>query len=359
MEKRQERQGIRLLVPAKVNLALCVGERRPDGFHDVATIMQAVSLFDELTIHTGPPVEPAGYRDDTLGLAMRVFAPPDAGAGEVPAGPENIVWRAAVSCLAAAGRPDRSHPGLSLILKKNIPAGAGLGGGSADAAAALLGLNRLLALSLTPADLTELACSLGSDVPFFLAGGTALGRGRGEIVSRLRGAQGWLVLANPRRAVATRAVYEELDFRRGTCGATGQKAAGESATGASGKDEAWAVVAEDMARYLAGVPPSTAPRLAALPGLGHNDLLDPALLVRPELVSLSRTMCSAGLRPCLSGSGGTLYAAFSDCAAVSDQASARAAAKHLADMGYWARAVRAVGYGVRVVEESPGETRSN
>jgi 4-diphosphocytidyl-2-C-methyl-D-erythritol kinase len=147
---------------AKINLTLEVGARRADGFHDVRTVLQAIALGDRLTItaRRGP-------------LTLTGHAP------GVSLGRDNLVWRAADLLWRAVGRTGPARD-VQLHLRKTIPAAAGLGGGSADAAATLAGLNHLWRGRLTRARLAALAGRLGSDVPFFFCGGTALGLGRGE-----------------------------------------------------------------------------------------------------------------------------------------------------------------------------------
>lgn len=156
--------------PAKTNLFLEVRGRRPDGFHELDTVFVELALADELTATPRP--------DDALVLEV---AGEGAG-GAVPAGPENLVWRAADALRRRAGRPEL---GATLRLTKRIPAGGGLGGGSSDAAAALRALDEAWKLRSDPAALAELAAGLGSDVPFFLAGGVQRGRGRGELLEPL------------------------------------------------------------------------------------------------------------------------------------------------------------------------------
>jgi 4-diphosphocytidyl-2-C-methyl-D-erythritol kinase len=183
----------RLLVrcPAKVNLGLRVLAKRRDGYHEVATLYQAIDWWDELAL------EAAG------GLVLSVDDP------AVPAGEENLVLRAAR--LLQARVPRAGGCGASLALAKSIPAGAGLGGGSSDAAGALAGLNALWGLGLSSEALGELAAELGSDVPFFLVGGAALGTGRGEVVTPLpRSVVRGLVLGFPGRPLPTAEVYARL-----------------------------------------------------------------------------------------------------------------------------------------------------
>ena len=150
-------------VPAKINLHLEVVGRRTDGFHELRTLFQSVGLFDTLR---GRPAE-----EGRLDLEIV----PE---GAVGAGEDNLVLRAARAVWREMGR----RPGARLRLEKRIPVGGGMGGGSADAAGALLLLNRLWSADLQPADLRRLAAEMGSDVPFFLDGGLALGVGRGEEV---------------------------------------------------------------------------------------------------------------------------------------------------------------------------------
>jgi len=147
---------------AKINLSLHLGARRRDGFHEVRTLLQSIALSDTLSITP---------RAGKFSLAVRSPA--------VPEGRDNLVWRAAELLwrdLGHAGEPRDVH----VRLEKHIPAAAGLGGGSADAAAALVGLNQAWGGKRSRASLFRLAAELGSDVPFFLIGGTALGVGRGE-----------------------------------------------------------------------------------------------------------------------------------------------------------------------------------
>ena len=149
---------LRLLAPAKVNLTLEVLGRRPDGYHEVRTVMQAVDLCDELLL--------APSKELSLSVTPADAAPVEA----------NLVLRAAEALAARAGVTD----GAAITLRKHIPTAAGLGGGSSDAGATLLGLRRLWDLAVEDGELAEIAASLGSDVPFFLCGGTALATGRGE-----------------------------------------------------------------------------------------------------------------------------------------------------------------------------------
>ena len=179
-------QGLVLRTSAKVNLALEVLGKRGDGYHEIATVLQAVDLFDRLTMETA----------DILSL--------HADDPELPTDDGNLVMRAARLLQKTAG----IEKGARLRLQKRIPVAAGLGGGSSDAAATLLGLNRLWGLRWPRARLQELAVELGMDVPFFLGTGRAVARGRGERLQALPGGGGYaLVLVNPRTPLSTREVY--------------------------------------------------------------------------------------------------------------------------------------------------------
>ena len=179
---------IELSAAAKVNLALEVLGRRADGYHEIATVMQAVELSDRVVL------------EDVDTLELRTAAP------GVPTDASNLALRAAMTLREAAGI-DR---GVRVTLDKQIPVAAGLGGGSTDAAAVLLGLNRLWGLRWPVARLAEVAVMLGMDVPFFLRGGAAFATGRGEKLEGLRGTALALVLVNPRYASRTAEAYGRL-----------------------------------------------------------------------------------------------------------------------------------------------------
>lgn len=169
-----------------MNLALEVLGKRPDGYHEIATVMHAVDLADRIVLEDA----------DSVGLTTT--------ARELPAGPENLCVRAARLVQEGAG----VHRGVRIALDKRIPVAAGLGGGSSDAAATLLGLNRLWRVRMGRERLHALAVKLGMDVPFFLGNGRAVGTGRGEQLRRLSPGGGFaLVLVNPRFALPTAEVY--------------------------------------------------------------------------------------------------------------------------------------------------------
>jgi len=191
--------GVTARVPAKLNLQLAVGPPRADGYHGVVTVFHAISLFDQVT------VEPAG-RD---GITVT-----GEGADRVPADRDNLALRA-VAALRAAVR-DRGP--VHVTIAKRIPVAAGLAGGSADAAAALVACSELWATGLTQQQLREIGATVGSDVAFALLGGTAVGRGRGEQLTPalVPATQYHWVLAFADGQLATPAVYAALDQLRGT-----------------------------------------------------------------------------------------------------------------------------------------------
>ena len=187
--------------PAKINLALLVGPVRPDGFHELASVYQAVDLYDELTASAAEP-----------GVCTIEVSGP--GAASVPSGADsarNLAARAAVLLAEECGLT----AGVRLAIRKGIPVAGGMAGGSSDAAAALLACDRLWGTALSRTRLLELAARLGSDVPFCLLGETALGSGRGELVRPVptRGRYCW-ALALTSDGLSTPQVYAHLDARR-------------------------------------------------------------------------------------------------------------------------------------------------
>ena len=182
---------------AKINLDLRVLGTRPDGFHELRTVFQSISLHDTITCIARPGP----------------FAIDCAAAG-VPLDRANLIWRAA-EALWRAMRQTGDVRDVALRLEKRIPLQAGLGGGSADAAATLVALARLWGLRTRPAQLADVAAALGADVPFFLAGGTALGLGRGDEVYPLADLpRHWVVLLVPGFGVSSAEAYAWYDAER-------------------------------------------------------------------------------------------------------------------------------------------------
>lgn len=284
--------------PSKVNLHLGVGPRRADGYHDLVTVFQALSLHDDVRV----------ARAHELTVAVR-----GEGAGSVPADASNLAARAAQ---ALAEWADRSAH-VAIEIEKTIPVAGGMAGGSADAAGALVALAHLWKLDITRDELAEIAADLGSDVPFALHGNTALGTGRGEQLMQVlsRGEFHW-VLALAREGLSTPAVYRELDRLR------------ESRSDETDDDSDFLRRPDDLMQALAsGNPRAVAPLL-------HNDLQPAALSLQPTLRRTLRAGVDAGaLKGIVSGSGPT-------CAFLcADEQSAVNVAAELSGAGV-ARAVR-------------------
>ncbi|WP_298512271.1 4-(cytidine 5'-diphospho)-2-C-methyl-D-erythritol kinase [uncultured Nocardioides sp.] len=257
---------ITVRAPAKINLHLGVGAPRADGFHPLVTVYQAVGLCDDVTAAESP-----GW---TLGVTVPDWIDPDA----VPVTGANIVDRAAR--LLADHHGVEVHASVSVI--KSIPVAGGMAGGSADAAAALVALDRLWGLETTDDDLLALAAELGSDVPFALVGGTALGTGRGELVEPVADpATWWWVVVPSDQGLSTPAVYRRFDEL---------------------SPDAPEEPADARALLLAlatGDP-------VILAGALHNDLESAALDLRPDLADLLELgEASGALRGLVSGSGPT------------------------------------------------------
>ena len=251
-------------VPGKVNLYLGVGDRRADGYHELTTVFHAVSLVDEVTVRNA----------DVLSLQIA-----GEGADELPADERNIAWQAAELMAEHVGRA----PDVEITIEKSIPVAGGMAGGSADAAAVLVAMNNLWELGVPRRDLHALAAQLGSDVPFALHGGTALGTGRGEELATVlaRNTFHW-VLAFGQGGLSTAEVYSEIDRLREV------------------GDPPRLSDPEPLLAALAGGSPR---ELAALLG---NDLQAAALSLNPALRRPMRARAEAGaLAGIVSGSGPT------------------------------------------------------
>ncbi|GAA1023373.1 4-diphosphocytidyl-2-C-methyl-D-erythritol kinase [Acrocarpospora pleiomorpha] len=253
-------------VPGKVNLQLSVGPLRDDGYHDLVNVFHAVSLFDEVS----------AVESETLTVRVEGDS-----AGLVPLDGDNLAIRAARALAARAGRPY----GAELVIRKSIPVAGGMAGGSADAAAALVACDRLWGLGLPQRDLLDIAADLGSDVPFALLGGTAVGTGRGEMLTPLpvQGTFFW-VFALADGGLSTPQVYGECDRLR--------EAAGERAC--------WPALSGQLAAAL---------RDGDAPGLGKalvNDLQPAAIMLRRSLARTLQVGRDRGaLGVLVSGSGPT------------------------------------------------------
>ncbi|MDT4989565.1 MAG: 4-diphosphocytidyl-2-C-methyl-D-erythritol kinase [Micromonosporaceae bacterium] len=257
---------VRVRVPSKINLHLQVGPVRDDGYHELVTVYHAVSLYDELSARRG----------DRLTLTME-----GEGAGDLALDEDNLVLRAA----RELARYTQREPLARLHLRKQIPIAAGLAGGSADAAATLVACDVLWGSELGRDELAKIAQGLGSDVPFLVLGGTALGTGRGERVSPVL-ASGhiwhWVIAVAP-TGLATPRVYRELDHMR---------AYGAAPAGVGSPDRLLVALRQRDPKVLA----------AAL----GNDLEPAALSLRPELRrTLDAGFDAGALAGIVSGSGPT------------------------------------------------------
>jgi 4-diphosphocytidyl-2-C-methyl-D-erythritol kinase len=254
-------------VPGKVNLFLAVGDLRDDGYHELTTVFHAVSLFDEITVRNA----------DVLSLEMS-----GEGVESLPKDRHNLAWRAAELLGEHVGRT----PDVAISVEKSIPIAGGMAGGSADAAAVLVAMNALWELGVPRRDLHALAAELGSDVPFALHGGTALGTGRGEQLATVlaRNTFHW-VLAFATGGLSTPAVFAEIDRLRADSGRGQPPRLGEPGP------------------LLAALASGDAAQLAPLLG---NDLQPAALSLDSKLRRTLRAGEEAGaLAGIVSGSGPT------------------------------------------------------
>lgn len=252
---------LNLLSPAKINLALEILGLRQDGYHELRSIMQPIDFFDEVRIETG----------DGEGIGL------ESSGIEVPKDKTNLAWRAAETYLSESGLNLR----VGIKIKKRIPIGAGLGGGSGNAASVLVGLNKLTG-ALTENTLLDIASDIGSDVPFFIRSQTALVEGKGERIKTLRDFPlfYYLVLC-PTLQVSTQEVYKKWDELNG-----------------ENRNESLIEQAVELFRD------GSAPLL-------RNDLEDPAITLYPEINSYKKILASMGSDSVLmSGSGSAVYALF-------------------------------------------------
>jgi 4-diphosphocytidyl-2-C-methyl-D-erythritol kinase len=266
------------LAPAKINLYLHVLGRRPDGYHELAMIMQRVSLYDRLEIAlVGRP----GVRVVCEGVVL-------------PPGGENIAALAARRLLALAGE----KCGVDISIDKRIPVAAGLGGGSSDAAAVLEGLNEMLGLGLSREALMAEGGRLGADVPFFLFQGAAWATGIGDVLEKIEGLPPvWYVLVNPGVAVSTAWVYQNL---------------GLTSVGGAARLPRFSGTAEGLVSLL------------------HNDLESVTVSRFPVVEEIKTMLRNNGASGALmSGSGPTVFGVFAE------EASARRAAEAMSAEDAW------------------------
>ncbi len=259
--------------PAKINLSLAVLDRRPDGYHDIESLMVPVTLHD--TLHVAPTPTPGIRLRVRQGGRLARLEP--ACSGDVPTGPENLVCRAAEALAREAGVVDR---GLDIDLLKQVPSGAGLGGGSSDAAAVLQAAADAWELGWPVERLAAIGATIGSDVPWFFSGGPAVVTGRGERVEPIAGIPPLpAVIVKPGTSLSTAAVYRECHpnpSRRGE--------------------------AARLAMAIRGGLRTAIP-------LMHNELEAPARVLCPEVDRLLGDLRRAGaVHPLLTGSGSACFA---------------------------------------------------
>ena len=280
-ESRSDTRPVRVeeIAPAKVNLFLSVGGKREDGYHEIVSLMETVSLCDKLTVQIEKNVLP----EIKLSVSGKYYVPKD---------PSNLVIRAAETFFATIGK----RFSLSVSLQKNIPTEAGLGGGSADAAAMLRALNRLAGNPLTPEDLRRLAVSLGADVAFCLFGGTAVCTGIGDRIQPIAdpARRFYTVLMGADR-VSTPAAYRALDEERSRNNNAGKLSA-----------------TSELAALSRG---------ANVPLL--NDFESAVFPAHPGIAELKARLLSLGASDALmSGSGAAVFGLFPDAASAVRAASA-------------------------------------
>jgi 4-diphosphocytidyl-2-C-methyl-D-erythritol kinase len=269
---------LRVRTPAKVNLILRVLNRRPDGFHAIWSVMHTVALEDELTLS----LRPGDSRRIVLGCDHATLE----------ADQTNLVYRAAQLVLDQVEQP----VDLAINLTKRIPLGAGLGGGSSDAAATILGLCRLLNLNWTVERMIQVGQQLGSDVPFFFLAPAAVVTGRGEQVRpvEVTGAR-WVVLVNPGFSVETKWAYRQLSEQR--------------------------TAVQPLSNALQQLDNSTMLDWSDLVSLVENDFEPPVFAKHPVLAHLKQELLNQGAEAALlSGSGATIFGIFVDQAAAEQAA---------------------------------------
>ncbi|MDO8837246.1 MAG: 4-(cytidine 5'-diphospho)-2-C-methyl-D-erythritol kinase [Vicinamibacterales bacterium] len=281
------RQTVRVRAFAKINLTLHVGARQADGYHSLETVFQSLALHDTLTCTAARG-----------GFVVTCDDP------AVPTDATNLVWKAAHGLWRLLGRNGEPH-GCRIAIVKQIPVAAGLGGGSADAAATLVALSRLWRGTVDGRDLAELATGLGADVPYFLFGGTTLGLGRGDRLFPLADMEPrWVVLACPPFGVATAEAYRWFDQDPSSAGPTG-----------TGGEAAWESGALEV----------------------HNDLQAPVSRRHPEIGALASLLAGAGAEAAaMTGSGSAVFGLFGS------EARARRAARAAAAVGAPAIVTRTV-----------------
>jgi 4-diphosphocytidyl-2-C-methyl-D-erythritol kinase len=254
--------GLKIKAYAKINLILDVLKKRPDGYHEVAMIMQAISLHDLITIKPG------------VGITITTNDP------LVPQDQRNLAYKAAELII-------KRYPqitGIEIIIEKNIPMAAGLAGGSADAAAVILGMNKFFKLNMNKEELHEIGANIGSDVPFCISGITALAKGRGEVIEEVPLCPKlWVVLVNPPFGVKTAQVYKNLNLSE-------------------------VVLHPDLDKYIAALKNKN---ISYLLNNVQNVLEYSTLRLYPQVREIKELLTSQGaVNSLMSGSGPTVFSLF-------------------------------------------------
>lgn len=276
-----------LIAPAKINLYLEILGDRPDGYHSLAMILQSIDLADEIELRA--------ISTDTI--RVRCDHP------QVPADKTNLAYRAAELMAKQFPQSFAQYGGVEITIDKRIPVAAGLAGGSTDAAAVLVGIDLLWQLGLTHSELQELAAQLGSDVPFCVAGGTAIATGRGEQLSPLPSLNNlYIVLGKHRRlAVSTAWAYQTYRQQFGSSYVTGSHNLESRAHAVHSGGMVKAIIHEDGIEIGQKL---------------HNDLEKVVLPEYPQVAQLRQAFQDSGVAAMMSGSGPSVFALCSS----SDQA---------------------------------------
>ena len=259
-----------LLAPAKINWFLKVGRKRPDGYHEILSLMQFITLYDELSFTLSEDITVNIENPEMLNIPME----------------DNLVFKTALRLKEITG----SKKGVFIKIKKEIPSGAGLGGGSSDAAVTLKGLNDLWSLGLKQKELMDIASEIGSDVPFFLNGPAAIVRGRGDIIEKIELKDSRiLLLVKPDIRISSKWAYSEFDRIKGGEGNSPFNSPSylkRGKGGVSGEGNCW----DDHI---------------------INDLEEPVFIRYPELKEIKERLLKSGaLYAAMTGSGSTLFGVF-------------------------------------------------